>query len=267
MVEVLKANICQLGCFVWKEFDYTRVPPLFAAICCDTSSVGFIPNFLIHQDVAKHFTPGCVDVILSSSLTEAMKTDLLKFLGATYILKENEPGKSWEFGISFWSAATSCCPDEETKSPAIPLSNQETEWARKVFGNVSEFKTLGELEEICNRPTTEYQTQALIIIHRVMSQIHPLPFFNFALIRYSWLLIEKNHLYSRAIDAAMLSLVKLLARDWKDAINSEWPFKVVEGCLDIFWQCLRIQKRENLPTDSPNRLQFPSIIESFRCFS
>ena len=65
----------------------------------------------------------------------------------------------------------------------------------------------------------------------------------------------------------MLSLVKLLARDWKDAINSEWPFKVVEGCLDIFWQCLRIQKRENLPTDSPNRLQFPSIIESFRCFS
>ena len=135
---------------------------------------------------------GCVDIILSSSLTEAKKTDLLKFLGATYILKENEPGKSWEFGVSFWFAATSCCLDEETKSPAIPLSNQETEWARKVFGNVSEFKTLGELEEICSRPTTEYQTQALIIIHRVMSQIHPLPFFNFALIRYSWLLIEKK---------------------------------------------------------------------------
>ena len=37
LVEVLKANICQLGCFIWKEFDYTQVPPLFAAICCDTS--------------------------------------------------------------------------------------------------------------------------------------------------------------------------------------------------------------------------------------
>ena len=276
----MKANIYQLGRFYWKGLDFEQVPPLFGAVVCCTDKTQEVICFLIEQDLANNCTPRCyVDVIMSdSTLTQSMKANVLKLLGASYltvfIMEDPEKyGKSCDFAVYFWSAATSVRLDEVSTSPAtIPLPNQNSEWAQKVIGNVSEFTTLGELEEIYNRPKVEYhlETQALLIIQRVMSEIHhpdpSIPFFSFASLHYGFLL-KLNMWYDRAIVALMLSVESLRAREWIDAINSEWPFGVVNECLWRLLDCLIIQNGHHSEPDISNRLQFPTIMEAFRCFS
>ena len=263
LVETLKASTCQLGRFIWKGLDYPQVPPLFAAILCDDSDMN-ITDCLVDKSLEANSTPGCVGAIMSSSLTQAMKANVLKLLGAAFILQEDKHGVSLDFGLQFWYASIRL-----DTVPHVLFQHQVSEWAGKVFGNISEFKTLIELEEI-RRGEEHLETQALLIIQRVTREIHPdpLPYFSFALLRYSSNL-QGTGLYARAIDVTMLSVQQLRARDWTDydAINSEWPFEVVNRCLLILYGCLYEQNSRNLPLDSPNRLLFPTIIEAFRCMS
>ena len=88
LVTELKASTCQFGRFTWKELDFKQLPPLCAAILCDDSDNMAVIDFLIDQDLANNSTPECVAVITSSSLTEFMKANMLKLLGAVYVLKE-----------------------------------------------------------------------------------------------------------------------------------------------------------------------------------
>lgn len=147
LVDGLKASRHQLGQFIWKGLDYADIPPLFAAILCEKSSPFNTVGFLIYRDLYNNCTPACIDaILLSSSLTRAMKTDVLKILGAAFILEafweKNHMEKSRKIGINFWSAAAATVrTDEDSASPAVPLSNQETEWAGKLFENDSEFAT------------------------------------------------------------------------------------------------------------------------------
>ena len=223
-----------------------------------------ITDCLVDKSLEANSTPGCVGAIMSSSLTQAMKANVLKLLGAAFILQEDKQGVSLDFGLQFWYASSRL-----DTVPHVLFQHQVSEWAGKVFGNISEFKTLIELEEI-RRGEEHLETQALLIIQRVTREIHPdpLPYFSFALLRYSSNL-QGTGLYARAIDVTMLSVEQLRARDWTDydAINSEWPFEVVNRCLLILYGCLYEQNSRNLPLDSPNRLLFPTIIEAFRCMS
>ena len=262
----LNASINQLGRFIWKGVDLPQVPPLFAAIFCDLTDLAII-NFLIGEDFYNNQyssrIPGCLDVIMSSSHTPAMKRNVLKLLGAVYVLEGFGRQVSFEFALHFWSASVRL----DTSPPTF---HQVSEWAGKVFGDVSEFETLVELDEIRNRPESKdhLNTQALIIVHRVMSEICPYPctYFSLSFLRFAKSLVT-NQLYSRAIDVVMLSVESLRARDWIDAFDSEWPFKIVDDCLEKLRVCLFQQKKENLAIDSPNRLQFPLMMEAFRCFS
>ena len=268
LVSVMGANVYQLGQFMWKGLDYSQVPPLFAAVLCETNIKHRIIYSLIDYDLtSNNCKPGCIDAIMSSSLTQTQKVNVLKLLGAVYILEETESRKSVEFGLHYWSNATSIRLEGVT-SP--PKPHQVSEWAGKVFGDVIEFETLVELHEILNRPVSEdhLNLQALLIVHRVMSEIcpHPCPYFSLSFLRFAESLVI-NHLYSRAIEVVMLSVESLRDCEWTDAIDSEWPFKVVDDCLENLRVCLSQQKNENLALDSPNRLQFPLMMEAFRCFS
>ena len=153
LVDGLKANHHQLGRFIWRGLDSADIPPLFAAIFCDKSLSSTV-DFLIERDLSNNCTPGCIDdILLSTSLTRAMKTDALKILGAAFFFAGGIPSfLAGQIGIDFWSAATSVRPDEDSANPAAPLSIQKTEWARKFFENFSEIATFEELGEICNRP-------------------------------------------------------------------------------------------------------------------
>ena len=270
LVSVMGANVYQLGQFMWKGLDYSQVPPLFAAVLCETDMQHRIIYSLIDYDLtSNNCKPGCIDAIMSSSLTQTQKVNVLKLLGAVYILEETESRKSVEFGLHYWSNATSIRLEGVT-SP--PKPHQVSEWAGKVFGDVIEFETLVELHEILNRPVSEdhLNLQALLIVHRVMSEIcpHSCPYLSHSFLRFAESLVT-NHLYSRAIEVVMLSVESLRDCEWTrtDAIDSEWPFKVVDYCLEKLRVCLFQQKNENLALDSLNRLQFPLMMEAFRCFS
>ena len=268
LVSDLKANISQLGRFIWEGLVFKQVPPIFVAVVCGTDIAEPITKFLMDQDLASSSKPGYVDAIMSSSLNQTQKRNVLKLLGAVYILEDEKSGKSFAFGLILWRKAIHL--DGHSTIPATPLTIQETELARKVFGNVSEFSTLRELEEICNSHSSHnIHIQALFIIKRVMNEIHPhpLPYLSFALLRYGRLLVLDSYLFSHAIDFGMLAVEPLRTPEWNDALNSDWSFTVVEKFLDILWFRLHYQKEMNLPLGSPNRVHFPVIIEAFRCFS
>ena len=149
------------------------------------------------------------------------------------------------------------------------LSSNE-EKARKVFGNVSEFNTLKELEEIISnhpRSNNHIRTQALLVIQRVMREInpHPIPYVSFNLLRYGASLIA-NRLYAKAMDVAMLSVEALGAIEWEDAVNAVWPTQVFNEFLSMLETCLKKQlypEQQNLP----NQLHFGLIMEAFRFLS
>ena len=114
----------------------------------------------------------------------------------------------------------------------------------------------------------DLQTQALLIVKQVINEIHPYhfycPYYSIELLNYGWVL-KGNGMYCRAIYALMLSLEGLRAREWKDPSDSETA--VVIGGLGLLYFSLKTQKTQNLPLDSPNRLQFPSIMEVFHSLS
>ena len=184
LVRDLKVNCSQLGRFTWKELDYEEAPPLFAAIMCDRTQN--IIRLLIDEELAANESPATLDSISSSArLSRPQKIDILELVGAVYILKKDCDFKSLEFAVRFWYEAQ-CLrrSDGGNPIPKTPLSLSEC--ARKVFGNTSEFSTDDELEHILDNPfdhlgliRSEYHLQTLLMIQRILSQIHvdPLPFF------------------------------------------------------------------------------------------
>ena len=272
LVKELKANIYQFGRFIWKECDYAEVPPIFAAILCDMLDGHFIIDFLIDQDVIKNVSPGLVDLILAGPSTPVRKTDMLKLLGAAYILNELElgfPDRPMEFGMQFWTKASIAVVDRST-IPPMKKEEHLAELAQKVFGNSAEFTTEEELEEIYDHPRSAFllQTQALLIIQRVMNDLHPdpHPFFLLCLIDYGdkWFLEED--LFFRTLDVVMLILKELQATKWENAINYEWPFAIFEGAY-LLLDCCFLEEKRNLPQNSYSILPFPTVTEAFQCLS
>ena len=105
LVKVLEASIYQLGRFIWKGSDLPNVPPLFVAILCGMDN--HIIEFLINRDLAYNRPTGWVDAIIFNSLTPAMGENVLKLIGAAYILQGWRIGKRrlFEFGLHLWSKA------------------------------------------------------------------------------------------------------------------------------------------------------------------
>ena len=220
LVKELQANICQFGRLIWKECDYAEVPPIFAAILCDMSDEHFIIDFLIDQDVIKNVSPGFVDAIVPGPSTLVCQTDMLKLLGAAYILNElefdiDQDRPYIEFGMQFWTKALSIGPVDRSTIPPMKKEEHLAELAQKVFENASEFTTEEELEDIYDHPRSSFllQTQALLIIQRVMSELQPdpHPFFLLCLIDYGDVWFLDQDLHFRTLDVVILILKEFQA--------------------------------------------------------
>ena len=275
LVENLKASIYQLGRFIWKEWDYTQVSPLFAGILCDMSDEYLITNFLIGQDLIQNESPGLVDLIVSAASTHICKIGMLKLLGAAYILSEQESEllngpftRAFQFGMQFWTKATSLSLNGNSTSPFMKNLHHSAEYAQEIFENASEFTTEEELQELYDRPRSVFhlQTQALLIIQRVMSEHHPHPFFLLRLIDYAFVWFLDQELYFRALNVVMLVLKELQATKWEDDIDSEWPFNIVESAV-VLLDCCLLEEKQILPPNSYSNLPFPTIMEALQCFS
>ena len=274
LVKELKANIYQFGRFIWKECDYAEVPPIFAAILCDMSDEHFIIDFLIDQDVIKNVSPGFVDAIVPGPSTLVCQTDMLKLLGAAYILNElefdiDQDRPYIEFGMQFWTKALSIGPVDRSTIPPMKKEEHLAELAQKVFENASEFTTEEELEDIYDHPRSSFllQTQALLIIQRVMSELQPdpHPFFLLCLIDYGDVWFLEQDLHFRTLDVVILILKEFQATKWENAINYEWPFTIVEGAYVLLDCCFHREKR-TLGT-SYSKLPFSTVMEAFQCFA
>ena len=274
LVEGLHASICQFGRFIWREFDYGEVAPLYAAVCCDTSGEHPITDFLIGQDLIQNESPALVDLIMACPPTTVSRSDMLKLLGAAYIMSErdseflNGPFTGpFEFGLQFWTKAASIRLDDQSANPS---TNNSTEYTQKVFESASEFITEDQLQEMFDRPRSafHFQTQAILIIQRVMGQLQsePHPYFLLCLIDYGTVWFLEQNLFSRALDVVMLTLKGLQAVNWEDDTNSDWPFTVAEGAFVLLDCCVHLEHR-NLPENSFSNLPFSTIMDAFRCFS
>lgn len=97
LVGVLEIDISQEGRFSWKDLDYLKIPPLFAAIISDQMS---IINYLIEtKKVAVN-----LDLFLSDSpnrhIFELLRQiNILELIGAAYIL--NGDRESLLCGLSY----------------------------------------------------------------------------------------------------------------------------------------------------------------------
>ena len=143
-------------------------------------------EFLIGEELATNESPATLDSIsYSARLSRPQKIDVFELVGTVYILKKDCDFKSLNLRCAFWCEAQSLRRgDGRNPIPKIQLNLSEC--ARKVFGNTSEFSTDDELEHIFDNPfdnlgliRSEYHLQTLLMIQRILSQIHvdPLPFF------------------------------------------------------------------------------------------
>ena len=265
LVRELKADICQLGRFTWKNLDYLESPPLFAAIMCDNRPDMITIKFLIYQTTE----PSTIFYSISSSdfLTRNQKIDVLELVGAAYCLIKLSHLNSLKFAARFWSEALSLRRGDSSRSPVPKIPLQLSECARKVFGNVSEFTTDEVIDEICESTLdefrlirSEYHLQALLMIQRIMSQIHPDPhrFFLNHLFVYGERLFIKEAQYSQAMDVVFLALEAFPALPLEDATLYELFSIVFERAIFSTLECAQ---------RSPNKLPFTTVTEVLHRFS
>ena len=258
LVENLQAHIGQLGHLEWKGLE---VPPLFATIIYDSSSNQDIIKYLMRKDAANESSV-VLNSIKSSSIPLQEKIEILKFVGAAYILVVEDV----IFGKKCWLDAMTLRIQSNTLIPDVP--RQLSEMGRKVFENAKEFTTTEELEVVCiDNHSYHVRSQALLIIERIGSQVHlgPHPFFIFQLLEYHHLLIP---LKDPSFCFNILILVLQGLRDtveWEVVINSEWLNDIVEEIsLNVL---MAIVNSRDLPENNAGKLKFSQFLEVFRGFS
>lgn len=107
LVGVLEIDISQEGRFSWKDLNYLKIPPLFAAIISDQMSI-------IHYLIETKKVAVNLDLFLSDSSTHHItelfrnKIDVLELIGAAYILHGDR--ESCLCGLSYWEKSESFVP-------------------------------------------------------------------------------------------------------------------------------------------------------------
>ena len=207
-----------------------------------------------------------MDYISSSArLSRPQKIYVLELVGAVYILKKDCAFKSLEFAVRFWCEAQSLRRgDGSNPIPKIPLNLSEC--ARKVFGNISEFATDDELEHILDNPfdhlgliRSEYHLQTLLMIQRILSQIHvdPHPFFLHHLFAFGERFVIETK-FNRAMDIVFLGLEAIPALPLDDAISCKLSCNILAEVLCKTFVSV---------VCSPQKLPLTTVINVLCCFS
>ena len=258
LVEELKADIGQLG-LVWNGLKNLTVPPLVSAMMY-TSPRHLIIEYLMQQDAANESSV-VLNSIHSSNLPQEQKMDLFKLVGAVYVLKASTmDDEAFSFGKKCWSDAVTLRSESTTTIAERP--HQLSEWARKLFGTASEFKTMEELD--LPHSFDQLKIQAFLIIERIGRLIHrgPHPFFLSRLFEHRHLL-ARNQKRRIHLDILMLLLEGLRVGEWQVVINSQWANDFVERVSKQIF--LFFSNSRDLPANHPQR--FSRYMEVFRCFS
>ena len=254
LVDDLQADIGQLG-LVWNGLNCMKVLPLFAAILYDSSPNHRIINFLMRKDAADESSV-VLNSLKSSNIPLQDKIDLLKLVGAAYVLRADEDEDArFTFGKKCWFDAMAL-----TSKSTAEIARQLSKWAN-IFGNVPEFTTLEELEESVGN---QLKIQAFLIMERIGSRNHPgpNPFFLLRLFDHLYLLRTIPNARS-SLDNLMLLLEEFRVGEWQVAINSQWANDFV---AQISYQiCLFFTNSRDLPAHHPRR--FSRFMDVFRCYS
>ena len=267
LVQNLKADIGQLG-LSWNGLDCMKVPPLFAAMIFHHDYSGII-DYLMRAD-ATNESFIVLNSIKSSNLPLQDKIDLMKFVGAAYILKDSYPTENLTFGKKFWYEAMAL---RSTTAIAEMPTQLFSEWARNVRG-VLEFTTMEELEEMDESAIFWYHSirmfkfQALLVVDRVGSRFFrdaPHPYFLRQLIEHEYA-SSLNENPTLRLDMLMLALELLRDEEWELVINSEWAREIV---CDTFVYIVEVAFNVSsyMPPNDPTKLTFVRFMEVLRCFS
>lgn len=191
LVEVMGASIGQIGHFTSNGVDYADCPPLFAAIVSDQLS--FV-EYLFKRKMTRDKPSLNFDSFLSSSITCRQKINILKLIGATYMLSGN--WSSFLHGLSYWKKAmtlTSSTADvEKCQIPnTVPVF--------RFMGSTSELMALEQMERMAKYETVFDQRfvvdQVISVIQRVMidMQLFPNMFIISHFFCYSLALLPSPH--------------------------------------------------------------------------
>ncbi len=256
LLQNLNVPIAQTGRFVWRELVYGAVPPLLAAILSDQTSDLCIIDFLITKEVRIFTSSVNVDSVLSSPIPCSQKIEILELMGAAYILIQQGKQRACQFGLQCWTEAIALrqsTGDDCGPMPKFPFNLSDR--AQNVFGNTVEFTTLEKLHEIGAQLNGNDlpEIQALLVIQRIMSQIHPDPhpfliqnFLHFGEdIRFR----SQGQYLVRVVNISMLILELFEVRLWEEAISFEWPFRVIIDTLSLMEGCIS-DMRQNPPSNS-----------------
>ena len=259
LVDELKADIFKSGRFNWKGIDYEEALPLFVAILSDCTSNQYFINFIVSKTL--------IDVKAAVSIlkcfakfnkkSQAEKIKMVELMGAAYSfpLQGVRELDGIYLGIHCWIFALKLRDLHSalsSKSSFLKTPTILSESAQKVFGRTTEFRTLEELH--ANRYQRNsvmlFQTQALLVIQRITSQIDPdpNPFFLHCLCRF---LISKSSypsLNQSSLDVTLLILELLHSRQWKGVIDYDWYENIV-------WDALNPIKNFHLLNPHPHRTQ------------
>ena len=266
LVQNLKADIGQLG-QVWNGPDYLVAPPLLSAILYDSSPNECIIDYLMELDTANESSV-VLNSIKSSNLPLQDKIDLLKFVGAVYILKDSHPTENLTFGKKFWYEAMALRSESTNTMQMVPT--RFTEWARNA-GGVSEFTTVEALEQIESEIETIrnalFKFHSLLVIERIGSRIFrgPIPFFLHRLFsNHCFLLVYGPSL---SLDLLMLIFEGLRHGEWENVINSQWTKSIFSNAM--LWVVFNFKHSQILPLNDPRKMTFVRamdvLMNSFRC--
>ena len=231
LVEEVKVNMLQFGRLIWKgTMDYLEVPPLFAALIYDHIPEHSITNFMIeqqdHDELIKVMTS-----FSNSPIPRTQKIETFELIGAVCLLKKPFDEEMTESGLHFWKESLRLRHGDSSR-PSIPKTPFHLpQHLLNVFGNATEFSTEEELEAIVfgDDNIFDFQTQALLVFHRIMDRNGsiPHPLFLRRLLEYSqdWLDLE------RTVGTAIFILEPFEARQWEDAVNFDWAFEIVKHAL------------------------------------
>ena len=191
LFDKLNVDICKTGRFKWKKTIYEEALPLFVAILSDNTPDQCIINFLVAKASIDSIATALRSVAESNTIPCLLKFDILDLIGSAYMLHpELDPERSW-FATYCWSLALQLRDlqfNSSFDSSFLKTPNTLSAIAQKVFGQTTEFRTTHELQEVLSQEShLLLQTQALLVIQRVMSRLDPdpHPFFLRRLLQYS----------------------------------------------------------------------------------
>ena len=130
---------------------------------------------------------------------------------------------------------------------------------QKIFGQTTEFRNQDELDILWDYPDAEFdfliQTQALLVLQRVLSRIDPdpNPFLLRRLLQYSLEWFRAAHEYSSSVDVVNFILELFGTRQWKDVVDYDWCYDLVRQALNTI-KCSLWTLKKNPP---PDRSQLP----------